>query len=56
VDETYFGARRGRGASGKTIVFGYLNLDGKVYTEVVPDCKGATLQAIIRGRITPETA
>ena len=60
VDESYFGARRvrgkrGRGASGKTIVFGLLKRDGKVYTEIVPDCKKATLQAIIRGRVAPET-
>lgn len=59
VDESYFGARRvrgkrGRGASGKTIVFGLLKRDGKVYTEIVPDCKKATLQAIIRGRVSPE--
>lgn len=38
VDESYFGARRvrgkrGRGASGKTIIFGLLKRDGKVYTE-----------------------
>lgn len=60
VDESYFGARRvrgkrGRGASGKTIVFGLLKRDEKVYTEIVPDCKKATLQAIIRGRVAPET-
>jgi transposase len=59
VDESYFGARRvrgkrGRGASGKTIVFGLLKRDGKVYAEIVPDCKKATLQAIIRGRVSPE--
>ncbi len=59
VDESYFGARpvrgkRGRGASGKTIVFGLLKRDGKVYTEIVSDCKKATLQAIIRGRVAPE--
>ena len=59
ADESYFGARRvrgkrGRGASGKTIVFGLLKRDDKVYTEVVPDCKKATLQAIIRGRVAPE--
>ncbi len=60
VDESYFGARRvrgkrGRGASGKTIVFGVLKRDGKVYTEIVPDCRKATLQAIIRGRVAPQT-
>jgi|SRR5205085_5536803 len=59
VDESYFGARRvrgerGRGASGKTIVFRLLKRDGKVYTEIVPDCKKTTLQAIIRGRVAPE--
>ena len=46
VDESYFGARRikgkrGRGASGKTIVFGVLKRHGKVYTEIVPDCSKA---------------
>ena len=56
VDESYFGARRvrgkrGRGAYGKTIVFGLLKREGKVYTEIVPDVKAATLQAIIRGRV-----
>lgn len=57
VDESYFGphrvrGKRGRGASGKTIVFGLLKRDDKVYTEIVPDCKKATLQAIIRGRVS----
>ena len=59
VDESYFGARRvrgkrGRGAYGKTIVFGLLKRNGKVYTEIVPDCSKATLQEIIRGHITPD--
>jgi transposase len=59
VDESYFGARRvrgkrGRGAAGKTPVFDLLKRDGRVYTEIVPDCKKATLQAIIRGRVAPE--
>ena len=47
--------KRGRGATGKTPVFGLLKRNGKVYTEIVPDCSKATLQAIIRGRIKPET-
>lgn len=56
VDESYFGARRvkgkrGRGAKGKTIVFGLLKREGKVYTEIVPDAQKATLQAIIRGKV-----
>jgi len=42
VDESSFGARRvrgekGHGAGGKTIVFGILERQGKVYTEIVPD-------------------
>ena len=48
VDESYFGARRvkglrGRGARGKTIVFGLFKRNGRVYTEIVPDCSKATL-------------
>ena len=57
IDESYFGARRikgqrGRGARGKTIVFGIFKRNGKVYTEIVPDCKRKTLQAVIRGRVS----
>ena len=60
VDESYFGARRvrglrGRGARGKTIVFGLFKRNGRVYTEVVPDCSKATLQGIIRGRVDLES-
>lgn len=60
VDESYFGARRvrgkrGRGAFGKTIVFGIFKRNGKVYTEIVPDCARQTLQAIIRGRVSVES-
>ena len=56
VDESYFGARRvkgkrGRGASGKTIVFGIFKRNGKVYTEIVPDVAKKTLQSIIRGKV-----
>ncbi len=43
------------GAYGKTIVFGVLKRQGKVYTEIVPDCSKATLQAIIRGHVAPDT-
>ena len=60
LDESYFGARRirgkrGRGASGKTIVFGLLKRAGNVYTEIVPDCSKATLQRIIRGHVALES-
>ncbi len=58
IDESYFGPRRvrgkrGRGAGGKTIVFGIFKRDGRVYTEIVPDCSKATLQAVIRGKVKP---
>ena len=58
VDESFFGARRvkgkrGRGAYGKTTVFGVFERAGKVYTEIVPDCSKPTLQGIIRGRVDP---
>jgi len=56
VDESYFGPRRvkgkrGRGAGSKTIVFGLAKRNGKVYTEIVPDCSKSTLQSIIRGKV-----
>ena len=56
LDESYFGPRRvrgkrGRGAGGKTIVFGLVQRGGQVYTEIVPDCSKKTFQAIIRGKI-----
>jgi len=54
--EAYFGATRQRGFHGKlkrgrgTLkqpVFGIFKRDGRVYTEIVPDCKKFTLQAVI---------
>ena len=60
ADESYFGARRvkgkrGRGAYGKTIVFGLFKRGGNVYTEIVPDCSQSTLQAVIRGKVSIES-
>lgn len=57
VDESYFGpkrvrGKRGLGAGQKTIVFGILKRDGMVFTEIVPDCRRATLQGIIRGNVS----
>ena len=56
LDESYFGAKRvrgkrGRGAYGKTIVFGIYKRNGCVYTEVVPNCSRKTLYAIIKGKV-----
>lgn len=53
IDESYFGAKRirgkrGRGAGGKTPVFGMLKRDGNVYTQVVTNCKAKTLIPILR--------
>jgi transposase-like protein len=60
VDESYFGPRRikgkrGRGAGAKTIVFGLYKRGGEVYTEIVSDCRTATLSAIIRGKADIES-
>ena len=60
LDESYFGARRirgkrGRGASGKTIVFGILKRNGVVYTEIVPDASKASLIRVIRGHISADS-
>lgn len=54
MNATLVRGKRGRGATGQTPVFGLLKRQGKVYTEIVPDCKKATLQAIIRGRVSPQ--
>src|SRR5690606_21155905 len=56
VDESYFGAKRirgkrGRGARGKTAVFGVLKRGNNVYTQIVPDCSKASLQAVIRRKV-----
>src|SRR5690606_20348868 len=52
VDESYFGPRRvrgkrGRGAGGKTIVFGVFKRGDRVYTQIVPDVKKKTLRKAI---------
>ncbi len=64
LDESYFGAKRVRGRHGKlkrgrgTLkqpVFGIYERNGKMYTEIMPDCRKKTLQAIILGKISPES-
>ena len=64
LDESYFGARRIRGkhiklkrgrGTRKQPVFGIYQRSGRVYTEIVPNCSGAILQAIIE-RIVSENA
>ena len=51
LDESYFGARRirgkrGRGAAGKTPVFGLLKRNGKVFVTVVNNCSKKVLRFI----------
>ena len=48
LDESYFGAKRvrgkrGRGAAGKTPVFGLLKRGGKVFVTIVPNWSGIAL-------------
>lgn len=49
LDESYFGGtqkgKRGRGACGKTTVFGLLKRNGRMYAIVVPDAQGRNLDA-----------
>lgn len=59
LDESYFGGtrkgKRGRGAAGKTAVFGILKRGGKVYTKVVSDTKKSTLMPIIARKVAPDS-
>jgi len=55
VDESYFGARRVRGAKRKVPVIGLLKREGKVYTKIVKSCSKAELMPIIKGRILEES-
>ena len=62
LDESYFGpnwtkgisTKRGRGTH-RQPVFGIFERKGKVFTEIVPDCKRKTLRAIILGKIHPRS-
>ena len=54
LDESYFGAKRvrgkrGRGAAGKTPVFGVFKRDGNVYVEIVKNYSKEQLMPIIQG-------
>ena len=58
IDESYFGARRikgkrGRGAYGKTKVFGMKKRGDKVYTQIVQNCSASELVPIIK-RLAPD--
>lgn len=58
VDESYFGPRRIKGRATKRgrgthrqPVFGILERDGRVYTEIIADCSIRTLRKIMTGKI-----
>ena len=56
LDESYFGARRirgirGRGAQGKTIVFGIMKRTGAVSAYVVETCSTRALMPLIKRHI-----
>ncbi len=60
LDESYFGARRvrgirGRGAKGKTIVFGLIKRKDRVYTQVVKNCSVKELLPIIQQKVDIES-
>jgi transposase-like protein len=63
-DEAYFGSKRLRGHVGpqkrgrgtwKRPVFGVFERDGRVYTELIPDCKRDTLRRVILGTVNVES-
>jgi transposase-like protein len=56
LDESYFGAKRirgkrGRGAAGKTPVFGLLKRGGNVFVTIIQHCSKEELMPIIQGKI-----
>lgn len=64
IDESYFGARRIRWFRGKLKrwrwtrkqpVFWLLKRDGRVYTQIIPNCTAQTLQSIIADKVDNES-
>ncbi|MCL0068979.1 IS1595 family transposase, partial [Thermodesulfovibrionales bacterium] len=64
LDESYFGSRRIRGnkcklkrgrGTRKQPVFGIFQRNGRVYTDIIPDCKKVTLRDIITGKVSIES-
>ena len=59
LDESYFGRKRIRGFHGNrngdeerlaTSIRSLFERNGRVYTEIIPDCKKRTLRPIIQGK------
>ena len=59
LDETYIGARkqgkRGRGAGGKTLVFGVAQRKGKVSASPINNLKSSTMIPIVKERVLPKS-
>ena len=59
VDETYIGGRshgkRGRGAEGKTPVFGIAQRQGNISATATTDIKSATIYPIVKEHVLPES-
>jgi transposase len=59
INESYFGSvrkgKRGRGAGGKTIIYGMFKRQDKVYTVVFENTKTSTLMAKIARKIRPDS-
>jgi len=60
LDESYFGARRvrgirGRGAKGKTIVFGLIKRKDRVFTQIVKNCSAGELIPIIQNKVLTDS-
>ncbi len=55
ADETYVGGRhpgkRGRGAAGKTIVFGMVERRGRIIAQVVPNVRSQTLLPLVKEKV-----
>jgi transposase len=58
VDETYIGGKRrgkrGRGASGKSVVLGMVERNGNAIAKVIPNVKARTLLPMIEARVAKE--
>ncbi len=58
LDESYFGGhrkgKRGRGAGGKTPVFGILERGRKVFTKMIEDTSAESLLPIIKKKVRPD--
>jgi transposase len=63
ADESYFGPTRVRGKQGhrkkgrgcaKQPVFGLLERNGRVYTEIIPNTTAGVLRPIIKGKVDPD--